>query len=69
MNGGRFYQPQTSALPFFCRDYDASNATPNKGTIAMRDTALSLTKAWKGFALSWTTVGQSEMHRPAITVT
>lgn len=69
MNGGRLCQPQTSVLPFFCLDYDANNATANKGTIAIGDTALSLTKAWKGIALSWTTVGQSETHRPAITVT
>lgn len=27
MNGGRFWQPQTSALPFFCLDYDANIAT------------------------------------------
>lgn len=69
MNGGRFCQPQTSMLPFFCLDYDANICTPNKGTIEMRDMVLSLTKAWKGIALRWATVGQSEMHRPAITVT
>lgn len=54
---------------FFCLDYDANIATPNKGTTEMRDTALPLTKARKGIALRWATVGQSEMHRPASTVT
>lgn len=62
VNGDRYCCSQTSALSFFCRDYDANIFTLNKDTIAtteMRDVVLWLTKARKGITRRYATVSRA----------